>query len=414
MRLIKKLLAVVLVLTMMFTLMPAVALASDTITVTIDGQRVTFADQQPVIINNRTLVPVGGVFEALGFTPSWSGSAQTATLTRAEYTVVITIGSATFTTNGAEHTLDVPAQIINNRTMLPLRAVLESIGISPDNIGWDGNARAITIVTGEDVTPPVDPAVAEAELTAFLLGIDIDLIRYALDGIDFTIGMSEYIDAAGGITSYRFIYLDGELPTDLEFNCYRGDAFGTQTGDVILVRGRSDDGTYILRVDIGRAADVLAAAGEEVPSWFTDNHRAYHRIFMANLYIPHVFSITHFLNTSGHDLTLDILGVNFIPDSNEQADDWGYNVLALQPATPIDIARFEPNYFSDTLVSQTGDVFLLSFGHIYFQQIGSIYLYIDLGTILDFVPPNMISDVSELLGFALTINARAYYRVQLF
>jgi len=138
--------------------LPLTVQASDDISVTIDGVQVVFEDQAPVIRDDRTLVPVGGVFNALGFTPSWDGDAQTATLTRDDFTVVITIGSDVFTTNGVEFTLDVPAQIIGGRTMLPLRAVLESIGIPSENIGWDGDTRSITVVTvAEIATMPVAP-----------------------------------------------------------------------------------------------------------------------------------------------------------------------------------------------------------------------------------------------------------------
>jgi len=141
-------------------LMAPIALQADGISVTIDGAQVTFADQTPVIVDGRTLVPVGGVFSALGFTPEWNGDAQTATLTRDDFTVVITIGSADFTTNGVVFTLDVPAQIIAGRTMLPLRAVLESIGIPAENISWDGATYSVA-VTGEAPAEPTPPVAEE-------------------------------------------------------------------------------------------------------------------------------------------------------------------------------------------------------------------------------------------------------------
>jgi len=97
------------------------------ISVLLDGRPLTF-DVPPQIINGRTLVPVRGVFEQLGYTVDWEPIASMATLSNGTNTVHITVGSSTFSTNGTAHELDVPAQIIGGRTMLPFRAVLESVG----------------------------------------------------------------------------------------------------------------------------------------------------------------------------------------------------------------------------------------------------------------------------------------------
>jgi len=117
------------------------------IIVEIDGQRVIFPDQQPLNVNDRILVPVGGVFSQLGFTPDWNQTLQQATLTRDNNVVVITVGSSRFTTNGVSHELDVPAQNINDRVMLPLGAVLRSLGYAP---GWDGAANRVYIYTNNN------------------------------------------------------------------------------------------------------------------------------------------------------------------------------------------------------------------------------------------------------------------------
>jgi len=112
------------------------------INVTINGEPVVFDGQNPTIVDGRTLVPVRGVFEHLGFDVDWNQGTQTAYLTSADYVVAISIGSAEFTTNGASYALDVPAQIIDGRTMLPIRAVLESVGY---NVGWDGHTQTVII-----------------------------------------------------------------------------------------------------------------------------------------------------------------------------------------------------------------------------------------------------------------------------
>ena len=138
----RKLIAMTLTALFIFALIPAVIYANDNIRVTIDGQQVTFDNQSPVIVNGRTLVPVRGVFEQLGFVVGWDGEARQATLTSDDYIVIITIDNATFTTNGVSHILNVPAQILGGSTMLPIRAVLESVGYYLD---WDGGTQTVLI-----------------------------------------------------------------------------------------------------------------------------------------------------------------------------------------------------------------------------------------------------------------------------
>ena len=113
------------------------------ISVVVNGQRVQFADQQPVVIDGRTLVPVRGVFEIIGFDVNWNESTRTITLSRLGYSmdeIVITLGSNEFVTNGVRHVLDVPAQSIGGRTVLPIRLVLESVGYTVD---WNENERIV-------------------------------------------------------------------------------------------------------------------------------------------------------------------------------------------------------------------------------------------------------------------------------
>jgi len=120
-------------------------LSAGEIGVTINGTPVVFEDQTPVIVDGRTLVPVTDVFRALGFISDWDGAARQTTLIGNDHRVVITIDSDTFFANGVPQTLDVPAQIINGRNMLPIRAVLESVG---KEIDWDGGTQTVLITYG--------------------------------------------------------------------------------------------------------------------------------------------------------------------------------------------------------------------------------------------------------------------------
>lgn len=144
-----KLLIIILILSVA---MPVTLQANTGITVTIDGERVIFADQTPVIVGGRTLVPLRGVFEALGFYIEWNNDTRTAYLFGFGIVISITIGSYVFTLNGVEHALDVPAQIINGRTMLPIRAVLENVGFGLD---WNDATRTVVI------TDPASEGISE-------------------------------------------------------------------------------------------------------------------------------------------------------------------------------------------------------------------------------------------------------------
>lgn len=135
-------------LTLSFILsMTITAVASPT--VQLDGKQLTF-DVPPVIEDGRTLVPLRAIFEAMGATVSWDQSTQTATATKDGTTVVLQIGSTTPTINGQVKQLDVPAKIVNGRTLAPLRFVGEAFG---GTVGWDPATQIITLSTRSSTTP---------------------------------------------------------------------------------------------------------------------------------------------------------------------------------------------------------------------------------------------------------------------
>ncbi len=125
--------------------------ANSGIIVEVDKKQVTFSDQQPIIKDSRTLIPIRGVFEQLGYNIDWNVTTKTATLSNNINTVVITQDESTFKANNATFNLEVPAQIINDRIMLPFRAILESIGYS---VAWDEEKNTI-IVTSKPRTENV-------------------------------------------------------------------------------------------------------------------------------------------------------------------------------------------------------------------------------------------------------------------
>lgn len=115
------------------------------VTVSLDGNTVNFPNQQPVVVEGRTLIPLRGVFDNMGYTISWNGNTKTVTLSKGSDTIVINIGESCYYLNGNRNAIDVPAQIINGSTMLPLRAIADATGV---NVTWDNNTKVAAIVTG--------------------------------------------------------------------------------------------------------------------------------------------------------------------------------------------------------------------------------------------------------------------------
>jgi len=145
----RKLLAVTLAALLALAVVTPV-MASD-VTVFIDGAQVQFEGQGPVLVEDHTLVPVRDVFEQLEFSVVWENEAREVTLLNDAWTVTIEIGSNTFVTNGESFNLVVPAQLVNDRTVLPIRPILESVGFV---VEWDGAANSVLIFT--EAQEPVD------------------------------------------------------------------------------------------------------------------------------------------------------------------------------------------------------------------------------------------------------------------
>jgi len=107
----------------------------------VNGDKLNF-DVYPKIENNRTLVPLRGVFEALGADIQWDDSTKTVTAVKGDITVKLQIGSNILYKNGNAVEIDVPAKIENDRTLVPLRAVSEAFACA---VSWDGANRIVNI-----------------------------------------------------------------------------------------------------------------------------------------------------------------------------------------------------------------------------------------------------------------------------
>ena len=112
-------------------------------------------DTPAQIINNRTMVPIGPIMNALEAEVTWDGTTRTAVGEKDGTRVVIQIDNTTAYVNDAPVELDTPAMIVNNRTMVPAWFVSDAFGAT---VTWDGATSSVYIeMPQEDPAPAVDP-----------------------------------------------------------------------------------------------------------------------------------------------------------------------------------------------------------------------------------------------------------------
>ncbi len=113
----------------------------DDIKVFVKGKQPKF-DVVPEIVYNRTVVPFRAISESLGATVNWDQATNTVTIQNQTTTVILTIGSTEALVNGQPVTLDVPAFVKHGRTLVPIRFVSEALSA---NVNWDPTYKMVII-----------------------------------------------------------------------------------------------------------------------------------------------------------------------------------------------------------------------------------------------------------------------------
>ncbi len=146
-----------LVLILALTSVTAFAQTTNEIIVSINSVKVNFDENtgSPFVDENyRTLVPFRKAIETYGASVEWDNEARIAIAVKGDIKVEVPIDKNYITVNGEEKATDTAAKIVNGRTYLPIRAVIEAFGSS---VEWDQGLSTVVITT-----VPVD---AQAILT---------------------------------------------------------------------------------------------------------------------------------------------------------------------------------------------------------------------------------------------------------
>ena len=99
-------------------------------------------EAQPQIVNGRTLVPVRTIFEALGANVDWDSDTKTIKAKKDNISVVMVISQDYITVNGETVDMDASAMIMGGRTYAPARYVAEAFGY---NVEWDSKSKTVLI-----------------------------------------------------------------------------------------------------------------------------------------------------------------------------------------------------------------------------------------------------------------------------
>jgi hypothetical protein len=172
-----------------------------------------FPDAQPQIFSNRTYVPIRQTAEYLGLEIDWNSKTETLTFTRDGMTIAHTMRSSIVYVNGEAKQFDTPSINRNNRTLMPVRMLAESIGA---DVEWDNTTRSVHITTSDSVDKvkvnslTIGKSVVDSGETVALSAIansDTSKVRFADSSTDEQIAeVSEYTTNSDGTRTFEASY----------------------------------------------------------------------------------------------------------------------------------------------------------------------------------------------------------------
>ena len=143
---------------------------SPPISLYVNKQFIQTTIMDPIQLDNRVLVPAREVFEAMGAKVDWNSTLKRVTVEYNQKKIVLIVNNNEAIINGETVLMDVPGKIINDKIMIPIRFVSEAIGMKVDwdsenRAVWiEGNTQSSTDNSGS-VTSPIYSKVQEVVTT---------------------------------------------------------------------------------------------------------------------------------------------------------------------------------------------------------------------------------------------------------
>lgn len=139
----------IMILTMMFVMIISnVVFAGSGISVLLNGNPIAF-DVAPQIIDGRTMVPIRAIFESMGAVVEWDAATSSAICTKDNTVVKMTVNSNHMYINNQLSVMDTAPVVINGRTLAPARYVAEAFGAQ---VNWDAVTNTVVISSEKMIT----------------------------------------------------------------------------------------------------------------------------------------------------------------------------------------------------------------------------------------------------------------------
>lgn len=221
------------------------------VSVQVNGENVTFPNASPAVINGRTMVPMRAVLEALGATVDYDGETGTVQARLGDVTLTHVIGTdAIQTASGEKLTMDTTSYTKNGSTLVPLRFFSQALGYE---VYWDEGARTAVVI---------DKAAAVAKIDeSFTILNDLQAKqRQGLDGdlaidMDFS-GEAKLLDSISG---------DKALPFSMKLSAIYGseamNAGSSTIGGALYALAEMADAEVPVNIykDLTEAAQLLTS-----------------------------------------------------------------------------------------------------------------------------------------------------------
>ena len=227
---------------------PAVA---QQFSVAVDGKPLVFAGGGPVRLPEGSLmVPLRGIFEALGATVKFDVLTRSITAVRGETTVLLRLGESVGHVNQTPVPLSVPAQSVGGTTRVPLRFIAEAFGAS---VKWDPATKLVSISTAKTVAPAAGAgtvAIRPVEVAPPTTGV--------VDAIDPATRSVSVKTAAGAVEAVVLAETAVVLIGPEGGEAVRRDIAALRRGDQVVVKARDAQGhAIVVEASYGEVAGTV-------------------------------------------------------------------------------------------------------------------------------------------------------------